>query len=144
MVDGSAGATSLITSLEEGNFHLKVWFPEEGETSLCSAENLGSVPDGGNIYIGNLQTFVVQHLLQISPATGLFTFDKAVVYQFTTPPATAYTDASVKIEAFSNPYYIGATHDVLGTAGGNMGLLAGDEINLQLALYSPGACGSSH
>ena len=145
MVDGSdATGTGVASALEEGNFSLKFWYPEEGETTFCTAENLGNVPDGGNIYIRNLSNICGVTSFANASAPSAFGFDKAVVYKFTTPPAAGFTDASVKIQAFSNPYYDKATHSVLGGPGGNMGIGAGDAIDLQLALYSDGACDSSH
>lgn len=139
----------IAAALEEGDFSLRFWFPEEGETTFCNAENLGSVPDGGSIYARNLSNLCGVSSFSNASAPSAFGFDKAVVYKFTTPPAVGFTDASVNIEAFSNPYYDDATHEVLGGAGGNMnslenGWMAGDEIDLQLALYSDGACASSH
>ncbi|MFN8267542.1 MAG: T9SS type A sorting domain-containing protein [Chitinophagales bacterium] len=145
MVDGAdATGTGVASALEQGNFSLKFWFPEEGETTFCTAEDLGSVPDGGNIYIRNLSNICGVTSFSNAPAPSAFGFDKAVVYKFTTPPAVGFSDASVKIEAFSNPYYDKATHSILGGPGGNMGIGAGDAIDLQLALYSDGPCGSSH
>ncbi|MEZ5053768.1 MAG: hypothetical protein R2807_03205 [Chitinophagales bacterium] len=139
----------IAAALEEGDFSLRFWFPEEGETTFCNAEDLGSVPDGGSIYARNLSNLCGVSSFSNASAPSAFGFDKAVVYKFTTPPAVGFTDASVNIEAFSNPYYDDATHEVLGGAGGNMnslenGWMAGDEIDLQLALYSDGACASSH
>lgn len=143
MVDGGdvdPTCLGITGALEEGNFSLRFWFPEEGEITGCAAENLGTVPTGGSITIQNLSNICGASSITNFPAPSSFTFDKAVVYKFTTPAAPGYTDASVKIEAFTNPYYP-------FSSGGNMDptfLLAGDEIDLQLALYSSGACNSSH
>jgi hypothetical protein len=124
MVDGSAGATSLITSLEEGTFSLRVWFPEEGETTWCNAENIGTVPNGGNVTKLNLANKCGVSTGKFGTAGTFtlpsgFTLDNAVVYRFTTP-----NSGSVKIEASNNPYY-----------PGQMGLLTGDEVDLQLAVF---------
>jgi hypothetical protein len=145
MIDGSAGATSLITSLEEGIFSLRIWNPEEGEISGCAAENLGTIPDAGSITIKNLSNICGASSIANFPAPSTWGFDKAVVYKFTTPPSVGFTDASIKIEAFTNPYYDDETYTGAdGGAGGNMGLLSGDQIDLQLAVYSAGDCTAPH
>ncbi|MCB0507625.1 MAG: T9SS type A sorting domain-containing protein [Bacteroidetes bacterium] len=143
MVDGGdydPTCLGIAKALEEGDFSLRFWFPEEGEITGCAAEYLGAVPDGGSITIKNLSNICGAGSITNFPAPSSFSFDKAVVYSFTTPPAVGYTDASVKIEGFTNPYYS-------YSSGGNMDptfLLAGDEIDMQLALYSDGACSASH
>lgn len=143
MVDGGdydPTCLGIAKALEEGDFSLRFWFPEEGEITGCAAENLGTVPTGGSITIRNLSNICGVSSIPNFPAPSSFSFDKAVVYRFTTPAAPGFTDASVKIEAFTNPYYPFST-------GGNMDptfLLAGDEIDIQLALYSDGACNVPH
>ena len=143
MVDGGdydPTCLGIAKALEEGDFSLRFWFPEEGEITGCDAENLGTVPTGGSITIRNLSNICGVSSIPNFPAPSSFSFDKAVVYRFTTPAAPGFTDASVKIEGFTNPYYP-------FSSGGNMDptfLLAGDEIDIQLALYSDGACNVPH
>jgi hypothetical protein len=143
MVDGGdydPTCLGIAKALEEGDFSLRFWFPEEGEITGCAAENLGTVPTGGSITIRNLSNICGVSSIPNFPAPSSFSFDKAVVYRFTTPAAPGFTDASVKIEGFTNPYYP-------FSSGGNMDptfLLAGDEIDIQLALYSDGACNVPH
>lgn len=151
LVDGAdVSGTGAFSALEEGDFSIRAWFPEEGEITGCAAENLGAVPDGGNIYIKNLSNICGASSITNFPAPSSFALDKAVLYRFTTPPAVGYTDASIKIEGFTNPYYDESTYaGPGGGAGGNMDMLenafnSGDDIDLQLALYSAGACGASH
>lgn len=146
MVDGSdATGTGIASALEEGTFSLRVWFPEEGEITGCAAENLGTIPTGGSLSIKNLSNICGASSIANFPAPSSFSFDKAVVYRFTTPAAPGFTDASIKIEATTNPYYDQATYNGPGGGpGGNMGTFAGDDIDLQLAVYSDGACSSPH
>ena len=135
MVDGSAGSTSLITSLEEGIFSIRFWNPEEGETTWCNAENIGIVPTSGSITKLNLAnkcgaasgTFGTSGSVTIPSG---FTLDAAVVYKFTTPAS-----GSIEVTATSNPYY-----------AGQMGLLSGDEVDLQLAVFeqSGGTCSTAN
>jgi hypothetical protein len=146
MVDGSAGPTSLISALEEGDFSLKFWFPEEGEITLCAAEDLGAIG------VNQIKTFPnLSNKCGINATTTKFgtsgtvafsgfSFDNAVVYKFTAPAS-----GSVKIEAKNNPYYDNATY-YGGGAGADMGTVplvpdAGDEIDLQLGLMQlTGSC----
>lgn len=124
MVDGTA-TSYLLGNGVQGNFQLKSWFPEEGEVTFCNAENIGVVPDEGSITklnlankcgVSNSATFGTTGSVSIPSA---FDLDKAVIYKFTAP-----SSGSVKVEAYSNPYY-----------PGQMGLLAGDRVDLQLAVY---------
>jgi hypothetical protein len=146
MIDGSAGPTSLLSYLEEGNFSLKFWFPEEGETTLCAAEDLGAIG------VNQIKTFPnLSNKCGINATTTKFgtsgtvafsgfSFDNAVIYKFTAPAS-----GSVKIEAKNNPYYDNATY-YGGGAGADMGTVplvpdAGDEIDLQLGLMQlTGSC----
>jgi hypothetical protein len=140
----------IAAALEEGNFSLKAWFPEEAETTACSAENLGTIPATGSLTVKNLSNICGVSSITNFPAPSTWGFDKAVVYRFTTPPAGAFTDASIKIEAFTNPYYDETTYSGAGGgAGGNMDMLenafnSGDDIDLQLAVYSAGNCSIGH
>ena len=139
MVDGSAGPTSLISALEEGNFSLKFWFPQEGETTLCAAEDLGDIGVNEIKPFRNLSNKcgvnadVTKFGTSGTVAFSGFDFDNAVVYKFKAPAS-----GSVKIEAKNNPYYDNATY-YGGGAGADMGVVplvpdAGDEIDLQLGL----------
>lgn len=125
LVDGSdVTGTGIASALEQGNFSIRTWFPEEGETTFCNAENIGTVPNGGNVTKLNLanKCGVASGTFGTSGTFTLpsgFTLDNAVVYKFTTPAS-----GSIQVEATTNPYY-----------PGQMGLLTGDEIDLQLAVF---------
>ncbi|MCB9034144.1 MAG: T9SS type A sorting domain-containing protein [Chitinophagales bacterium] len=141
LVDGAdVSGTGALSALEEGDFSIRAWFPEEGETNACNAEDLGAIPLGGSRTILNLSNICGASSIANFTPPSTWGFDKAVVYKFTTPPASAgVTDASVKIEAFTNPYYPSQMNDFLENVN-----LAGDDIDLQLAVYSAGACGATH
>lgn len=138
MVDGSdVTGTGVASALEQGNFSIRFWFPEEGEITFCGAENLGTVPNGGAITKLNLSNIcgtAVTTNMGVAPASNItlpsgFTLDNAVIYKFVAPAS-----GSVKIEGFSNPYY-----------PGELGTFAGDVIDMQLAVFEQvgAACGSA-
>jgi hypothetical protein len=135
LVDGSdATGTGALSNLEQGNFSLRVWFPTEGSITFCNAQSIGTVPTGGFVELKNLSNICGTNTntnMGVSPSSNVilpseFSIDKAVIYKFVAPAS-----GSVKVEAFSNPYY-----------PGQMGLLTGDEIDIQLAVYeqSGGNC----
>lgn len=128
MVDGSGSATGLISATEEGTFSLRIWNPEEGETSFCNAETIGGgvqIPDGGSQTRLNLSNKCGTGSYASMGTSGTvfgnsnFNINDAVIYSFVAP-----NSGSVKILAESNPYY-----------PGQMGTLTGDEVDLQLAVY---------
>ncbi len=139
MVDG---ANDLL-GYDEGGFELRSYYPYEGGTDFCDynattnwdgVRFLGNVPDGGNMTIYNLSNFCgVSSIPAGAPDMPSLSTDKAVFFKFRVADTELPGEGSVKITAYSDP-----------VIGNDVGLLAGDEINMELMVIerASGTCSS--
>jgi hypothetical protein len=140
MVDGGS-ALGINGAMHEGTFSLRLYYPREGGLNPCLYNAVtnpygaprigaGAIPTSGSAQLLNNSNFCglsdADLALQGIPSPA-WSADDAVFYVFRPP-----TSGSVKITATSDP--------VIGPA---LGLLSGNEIDLQLAVYeAAGAAGS--
>jgi hypothetical protein len=140
MVDGGS-SLGINGAMHEGTFSLRLYYPREGGLNPCLYNAVSNVYGAPRVGAGAIPTSGSAQLLNNSNFCGLsdadlalqgipspaWSADDAVFYVFRPP-----TSGSVKITATSDP--------VIGPA---LGLLAGNEIDLQLAVYeAAGAAGS--
>lgn len=96
LVDGDAGSTETLF----GHFGLEVENVDvtEAPDRVCDAEDLGVVPEGGELVSGTYSNFCANRITD--PNVSSFTIERSVWFSFVAP-----SSGHVEIEGFGDPTY---------------------------------------